>query len=73
MMPSLANTLRKRHSTVRVLHERGLADPRLAADDEHRARTAADTVQQAIQGPAFASTPPEGRRPGCGHGVTISP
>jgi hypothetical protein len=56
-----------------VAHQRGLADPRLAPDDEHRTLTAANTVQQAIEGLAFASTPAEGRRPRCGHDVTISP
>ena len=45
----------------------------LAPDDEYRTVAAADPVQQAIQCPALASPPPEGRRPGCGHGLTISP
>ena len=56
-----------------VAHQRGLADPRLTPDDEHRTLTATNTVQQAVEDLAFASTPPEGRRPGCGHAVTIRP
>jgi hypothetical protein len=41
-----------------VVHQRGLADPCLAPQDEHRAFTAADPVQQAVEGFPVACTPP---------------
>jgi hypothetical protein len=46
-----------------VAQQRGLADPGLAPDDEHRAPAAADTVQQPVESLALAGTSPEGRQP----------
>jgi hypothetical protein len=56
-----------------VAHQRGLADPGITPDDQHCALAATNTVQQAVEGFALAGTPPESRRPGFGHAVTIGP
>ena len=70
---SAAQQLAARGLACAVTHQRSLADPRLTPDDEHRTLTATNTVQQAVKDLAFPSTPPEGRRSGYGHSVTIGP
>ena len=50
-----------------VVHQRGLADPRLTPYDQHRALTPTSAVQHAVERLALRCPPPEGRRRSCGH------
>jgi 3-oxoacyl-[acyl-carrier protein] reductase len=56
-----------------VVQQRGLADPGLTTDDQHRALAATHPVKQTIECLALAGTPPKGRRSWCGHPVTVEP
>ena len=51
-----------------VIQERGLADPRLAADHQDRALAAADVVQHPIEHLALGGTAQQYRRTAGGHG-----
>ncbi len=54
--------------TGAMVQERGLADARLAADDEHRALAAADVLQDPVERVTLAGSPQQHRRTARGHG-----
>jgi len=53
------------------VQQRRLPDPGLSPDDQRRALTRANTVQEAIDLAALAQPSAKGRRSWCGHPVTV--